>query len=70
MQDNDIVVLPRPDGRFILRRWRESEGVVEMEIIPGHEDAYEKAEMLPRVEKLRPTGRPYLYSESGELTAL
>lgn len=58
MQDGDIVADRRDDGRYIIRRWRASDGA----LIPidGHDEVYDEEEMYRRLNLLRPTGDTYV----------
>lgn len=62
MQDNDIVADRRPDGSYVIRRWRASDG--RLESIEGHEDFYDEEEMYRRLNRLRSSGDTYVRDES------
>jgi hypothetical protein len=61
MEDNDIIADRRPDGRYVIRRWRASDG--RLELIEGHEDVYDEEEMYRRLNKLRASGDTYVRDE-------
>jgi hypothetical protein len=58
MQNNDIVADRRPDGLYVIRRWRASDG--RLLPIDGHEDLYDEEEMFRRLNLLRRTGDTYV----------
>jgi hypothetical protein len=58
MQDNAIVAERRPDGCYVIRRWRASDGTLLP--VEGHEDRYDEEEMYRRLNRLRSTGDTYV----------
>jgi hypothetical protein len=58
MQDNDIVAVRQPNGRYQILRWDELEG--QMRQIPGHEDLYDEFDMYRRLKQLRSSGDTYV----------
>lgn len=58
MQDGDIVADRRDDGRYIIRRWRASDGALLP--IDGHEEPYDEEEMYRCLNLLRATGDTYV----------
>jgi hypothetical protein len=61
MEDNDIVADRRPDGRYVIRRWRASDG--RLLPIEGHEDFYDEEEVYRRLNRLRSSGDTYVRDE-------
>ena len=57
MQDGDIVADRRDDGRYIIRRWRASDGALLP--VDGHDESYDE-EMYRRLNGLRRTGDTYV----------
>jgi hypothetical protein len=58
MRDNDVVADRRPDGRYVIRRWRAADGT--LLLIDGHEDLYDEEEMYRRLNRLRASGDTYV----------
>ena len=58
MQDGDIIADRRDDGRYMIRRWRESDGALLP--VDGHDEAYDEEEMYRRLNVLRSTGDTYV----------
>jgi hypothetical protein len=64
MQNNDIIADRRPDGRYVIRRWRASDG--QLLPIEGHEDFYDEEEVYRRLNVLRRTGDTYIREKPTE----
>lgn len=58
MQNNDVVAERQADGRYRIRRWRESDQTLFP--IPGHDELYEEADMYLRLNQLRASGDTYV----------
>lgn len=58
MQDGDIVADRRDDGKYIIRRWRSSDGALLP--IDGHDEPYDEEEMYRRLNVLRNVGDTYV----------
>jgi hypothetical protein len=53
-----LTVWSRDDGRYIIRRWRATDGALLP--IDGHEESYDEEEMDRRLNVLRATGDTYV----------
>ncbi|HEY7441349.1 MAG TPA: hypothetical protein VH701_02930 [Vicinamibacterales bacterium] len=58
MQDQDIVAVRQPNGRYQILRWDELAG--QMRQIEGHEDLYDEFEMYRRLKQLSFSGDTYV----------
>jgi hypothetical protein len=64
MRDNDIIAERRPDGTYVIRRWRAADN--RLVSIDGHEEFYDEEEMYRRLNQLRPTGDTYVRENPSE----
>jgi hypothetical protein len=65
MQDGDIVADRRDDGRYIIRRWRASDGALRP--VDGHDEPVDEEEMYRRLNQLRSTGDTYVREPPAQL---
>ncbi len=58
MLDNDIVADRQSDGRYIIRRWRASDG--RLLFVDGCEESFDEEEMYRQLNVLRKSGDTYV----------
>lgn len=63
VEDLSIIALKQADGRYILRRWSEHQGM--LLVIPGHDGRYLEPDLHRQLDGLRLTGKTYIHRPDG-----